>query len=156
MAEEIERDCVELGSEGRLIRLQLEELFATSRRQEDRRLRLPHLRRATTPRRSAAGRLQHQDLLGFEELAELLGFPRANPLDHASPRGYRVLSHIPRLADDRPRSSPPSKGSTRSSARRTASSRPSKVLGPDTGARHPRGAHRRLQEHNLVERYLQL
>src|SRR5207244_7401248 len=42
--------------------------------------------------------LPYDQLLEFELLA-VLGYPATvNPLDHGvSPRGYRVLSHIPRL-----------------------------------------------------------
>ena len=45
------------------------------------------------------GRLPHQDLLDFGRLAELLGYDRKlNTLDYpVSPRGYRVLGRIPRL-----------------------------------------------------------
>jgi diadenylate cyclase len=45
------------------------------------------------------GRLGHQDLLDFGRLAEVLGYDRKlNTLDHpVSPRGYRVLGRIPRL-----------------------------------------------------------
>ena len=41
----------------------------------------------------------HQDLLDFGRLAELLGYDRKlNTLDYpVSPRGYRVLGRIPRL-----------------------------------------------------------
>src|ERR687885_464707 len=44
-------------------------------------------------------RLPHQDLLDFGRLAELLGHDRKlNTLDHpVSPRGYRILGRIPRL-----------------------------------------------------------
>jgi diadenylate cyclase len=45
------------------------------------------------------GRLAHQDLLDFGRLAELLGYDRKlNTLDYpVAPRGYRVLGRIPRL-----------------------------------------------------------
>jgi diadenylate cyclase len=44
-------------------------------------------------------RLPHQDLLDFGRLAELLGYDRKlNTLDYpVSPRGYRILGRIPRL-----------------------------------------------------------
>ena len=44
-------------------------------------------------------RLPHQDLLDFGRLAELLGYDRkVNTLDYpVSPRGYRILGRIPRL-----------------------------------------------------------
>jgi diadenylate cyclase len=47
----------------------------------------------------ALSRLPHQDVLDFGRLAELLGYDRKlNTLDFpVSPRGYRVLGHIPRL-----------------------------------------------------------
>src|SRR3954462_14875220 len=104
MAEEIERDCVELGSEGRLIRMQLTELVGE----------VPAERVAVVidyhgegdgPKAQLAlealRALPSRQLLEFERLAELLGYPRdVNPLDHSvSLRGYRVLSHIPRLPD---------------------------------------------------------
>ena len=45
------------------------------------------------------GRLPHQDLLDFGRLAEILGYDRkVNTLDYpVSPRGYRILGRIPRL-----------------------------------------------------------
>ena len=104
MAEEIERDCVELGSEGRLIRLQLEELFGDVPREKATVVRDYHVvgERADGEARSLElAACSYQELLGFEDLAEVLGYPRSvNPLDHSvAPRGYRVLSHIPRLAE---------------------------------------------------------
>ena len=100
MAEEIERDCVELGSEGRLIRMQLEELVGdVPAREGRRRLRLP--RRAARTRRGERARarsptLTYQELLEFERLAELLGYPRtvepARPLGLAA-RLPRALAH---------------------------------------------------------------
>jgi diadenylate cyclase len=44
-------------------------------------------------------RLPHQDLLDFGRLAELLGYDRkVNTLDYpVSPRGHRILGRIPRL-----------------------------------------------------------
>ena len=49
--------------------------------------------------REGLAALSYQELLEFERIAELLGYPRSiNPLDHSvSPRGYRVLANIPRL-----------------------------------------------------------
>ena len=45
--------------------------------------------------------LPYRRLLDFEELAEVLGYPRdTNPLDvSVAPRGYRVLRSIPRLPE---------------------------------------------------------
>src|SRR4051794_19924777 len=161
MAEEIERNCVELGAEGRLIRMRLTELLGD----------VPGQKAAVVNDYHAAGAgpeavlaqegvaaLSYHELLEFERLAELLGYPRTiNPLDHSvSPRGYRVLANIPRL--------PPGviqkvvgdmdglDAIVRASQRDLEA-----VQGVGTArARDIREGLRRLQEHNLVDRYLQL
>ena len=161
MAEEIERNCVELGTEGRLIRMRLTELLGD----------VPGQRAAIVDDYHVHGggpeavlsleglsALSYQELLEFERIAELLGYPRTvNPLDHTvSPRGYRVLSNIPRL--------PPGviervvadleglEAIVRASQRDLEA-----VQGVGTArARDIREGLRRLQEHNLVDRYLQL
>ena len=104
MAEEIERNCVELGEEGRLIRMQLDELMEDVPREKA--AVVYDYEQSGDPSRAAnvlegLARLPHNRLLEFEELAELLGYPRdVNPLDlTVSPRGYRVLARIPRLPD---------------------------------------------------------
>jgi diadenylate cyclase len=96
-------------------------------------------------------------LLEFELLA-VLGFPATvNPLDYSvAPRGYRVLSHIPRLPDaviKRVVSNLEGlEGIVRASQRELEA-----VEGVGTvRAREIREGLRRLQEHNLVDRYLQL
>ena len=104
MAERITRDCVELGSEGRLIRLQLEELVGDVPGERDAIVRDYHAAGAGDEATAALAELRglsYQELLEFGRLAELLGFERnVNPLDHSvSPRGYRILSHIPRLPE---------------------------------------------------------
>src|SRR5436305_5110509 len=103
MAEEIERQCVELGSEGRLIRMQLEELVGDVPGEKAAVVYDYHADGGAERMReglAALAALPYQQLLEFELLA-VLGFPATvNPLDHAvSPRGYRVLSHIPRIPD---------------------------------------------------------
>src|ERR687895_1608085 len=102
MAVEIERYIVELGSEGRLIEMQLEETMVGVAGDK---AALLHDYLAE-PRDDAfaialdgIARLAHQDLLDFGRLAELLGYDRkVNTLDYpVSPRGYRILGRIPRL-----------------------------------------------------------
>jgi diadenylate cyclase len=102
MAVEIERYIVELGSEGRLIEMQLEETMVGVAGDK---AALLHDYQAE-PRDDAfavaldgIARLAHQDLLDFGRLAELLGYDRkVNTLDFpVSPRGYRILGRIPRL-----------------------------------------------------------
>jgi diadenylate cyclase len=103
MAVEIERHIVELGSEGRLIEMQLEEVMVGVAAE----------RAALVEDYLAAGAddsvfasaveqlavLPHHDLLDFGRLAELLGHDRKiNTLEHTvTPRGHRVLGRVPRL-----------------------------------------------------------
>jgi diadenylate cyclase len=161
MAEEIERNCVELGAEGRLIRMRLGELLGD----------IPGEKAAVVNDYHVSGpgpeavlaieglaALSYQELLEFDRLAELIGYPRnVNTLDHSvSPRGYRVLAHIPRI--------PPAviehvvsdmdglESIVRASQRDLEA-----VQGVGAArARDIREGLRRLQEHNLVDRYLQL
>jgi diadenylate cyclase len=160
MAEEVERACVELGEEGRLIRMQLEELVADV---PDEKAALVYDYHAeggaarTQEGLEALAGLPYNQLLEFELLA-VLGYPASvNPLDHAvSPRGYRVLSHIPRLPDGVVKRVVASldglDGVVRASQRELEA-----VEGVGTvRAREIREGLRRLQEHNLVDRYLQI
>ena len=160
MAEEIERACVELGEEGRLIRMQLEELVADV---PDEKAALVYDYHAdggaerTREGLEALAGIPYDQLLEFELLA-VLGYPASvNPLDHSvSPRGYRVLSHIPRLPDGVVRRVVANleglDGVVRASQRQLEA-----VEGVGTvRAREIREGLRRLQEHNLMDRYLQL
>src|SRR5689334_11867865 len=102
MAVEIERYIVELGTEGRLIEMQLEETMVGVAGDK---AALVHDYLAQPSDESFAlvldslARLPHQDLLDFGRLSELLGYDRKlNTLDHpVSPRGYRILGRVPRL-----------------------------------------------------------
>ncbi len=102
MAVEIERYIVELGTEGRLIEMQLEETMVGSAADKAA-LVHDYLSEDSDEDFAAAleriSRLPHQDLLDFGRLAELLGYDRKlNTLDYpVSPRGFRILGRIPRL-----------------------------------------------------------
>jgi diadenylate cyclase len=161
MAEEIERSCVELGEEGRLIRMQLDELMEDVPREKA--SVVYDYEQSGEPANASVmlerlGGLPYQRLLEFEELAELLGYPReTNPLDHTvQPRGYRVLSRIPRLPDAVIRHVVRDFSSLDAVVR--ASHRDLEAVDGvgAVRAREIREGLRRLQEHNLVDRYLQL
>jgi diadenylate cyclase len=161
MAERIKRDCSELGSEGRLIRLQLEELVGNVPGERDAIVRDYHAAghgAEATIGLEALRALPYQGLLEFDRLVELLGFPRGtSPLDTSvQPRGYRVLSHIPRVPE-------PVIGrvvgdfQTLDTVVRASQRDLEAVEGVGAvRAREIREGLRRLQEHNLVDRYLQL
>ena len=160
MADEIERACVELGTEGRMIRMQLEELVGEVPREKAAVLYDYHAGGSVDATREglqALAELAYKDLLEFELLA-VLGYPAStNPLDHSvQPRGYRVLSHIPRLSDGVIRHVVEDLGNLDAIVR--ASQRDLEAVDGvgAVRARDIREGLRRLQEHNLVDRYLQL
>ena len=102
MAVEIERYIVELGTEGRLIEMQLDETMVGV--SADKAALVHDYLTADTDDGFTTAfdqlvRLPHQDLLDFGRLAELLGHDRKlNTLDYpVSPRGFRILGRIPRL-----------------------------------------------------------
>ncbi len=160
MAVEIERYIVELGTEGRLIEMQLEETMVGTAADKAA-LVHDYLVEDTDEGFAQAldqlGRLPHQDLLDFGRLAELLGYDRKlNTLDYpVSPRGYRILGRIPRLPKIVVANIVQATGGL------------DELLGAGEGelegiegvgeirAKDIREGLRRLQEINLVDRYLQ-
>ncbi len=104
IAEEIEGHIVELGSDGRLVRLQLDELMGGV--EDERRLVLSdyfeedeawHLDEAL----AALAAMDLEELLDLKAAAAKLHLPGAPfHLDTGiSPRGYRLLSRVPRVPD---------------------------------------------------------
>ncbi|MGI9557853.1 MAG: DNA integrity scanning diadenylate cyclase DisA [Solirubrobacterales bacterium] len=99
---EVESYIIELGAEGRLIEMQLEEtvIGVTSDRSAlVRDYATDGSERVGELTVEALSGLPHQDLLDFGRLAELIGYDRkvsAQELE-VTPRGYRVLGRIPRL-----------------------------------------------------------
>jgi diadenylate cyclase len=161
MAAEIERDCVELGAEARLIRMQLHELVGEVPAERSAVVHDYHADGAG-PRAALAleglHALPYRQLLESERISELLGYPREiNPLDHSvAPRGFRILARIPRLPDNVVKKVVADLGDLESIVR--ASQRDLEAIGGvgTVRAREIREGLRRLQEHNLVDRYLQL
>jgi diadenylate cyclase len=102
MAVEVERYIVELGTEGRLIEMQLEETMVGAAADKAALVRdysVEDSEENLANVLSELARLPHEDVLDFGRLAELLGYDRKmNTLDYpVAPRGYRVLGRIPRL-----------------------------------------------------------
>lgn len=102
MAVEVERYIVELGTEGRLIEMQLEETMVgvvAERTALIRDYAIEDDEEMLQYTAEAISALEHQDVLDFGRLAELLGYDRkVNTLDfQIEPRGYRLLGRIPRL-----------------------------------------------------------
>jgi diadenylate cyclase len=161
MAVEIERYIVELGSEGRLIEMQLEETMVGAAAEKSALVR-DYLADDSDEVFALAleeiGKLAHQDLLDFGRLAELLGYDRKlNTLDYppVAPRGYRVLGRIPRL----PKLVVTSIVTEFGGLDELLAASDSELEGVEgvgeIRAKDIREGLRRLQELNLVDRYLQ-
>ncbi|HMC06237.1 MAG TPA: DNA integrity scanning diadenylate cyclase DisA [Solirubrobacterales bacterium] len=102
MAAEVERYIIELGTEGRLIEMQLEETVTGVMAERAALVRdygVVDSEEQLERTLSELAALPHQELLDFGRLAELLGYDRkTSTIDFAvTPRGYRALSRIPRL-----------------------------------------------------------
>jgi diadenylate cyclase len=104
IADEIEGHMVELGTDGRLLALQLDELIAGtgSERQllvQDYVAGAPHERRpAAAAALAELENLSADELLDVGVVAAVLGMGGAESLDDpVSPHGYRLLATVPRL-----------------------------------------------------------
>jgi diadenylate cyclase len=160
MAVEIERYIVELGTEGRLIEMQLDETMVGVAADKSA-LVHDYLIDDSDDVFAVAFdqlvRLPHQDLLDFGRLAELLGYDRKlNTLDYpVSPRGIRILGRIPRLPKLVVRRIVEEFGGLEELLA-TSDSELETVDGVgEIRAKDIREGLRRQQEINLVDRYLQ-
>jgi diadenylate cyclase len=102
VAREVARYVTELGSGGRLVRLQAEELTASV--EEDHVMLLRDYIAEAGPRkatlvRSTLAQMTREQILDRSALAQTLGFPMSGDIleYHVQPRGYRVLQRIPML-----------------------------------------------------------
>lgn len=99
---EIKKYINELGSEGRLVNMQMEELVAKI--DEEAILLLKDYCRDPSDEqvqeiKANLKRLSNEELLEVHHIIRLLGYPNTNTImdEPISPRGYRLLSRIPRL-----------------------------------------------------------
>ncbi|HVL32627.1 MAG TPA: DNA integrity scanning diadenylate cyclase DisA [Actinomycetota bacterium] len=102
IASEVDALVIELGTEGRLMRLQLDELIGGV--DLDRKMLLrDHVAsrrsRSIDPALKELSSLSPEELLDPIAIAKVLGYPATGEALDApsSPRGYRILSRIPRL-----------------------------------------------------------
>ncbi|WP_394298040.1 DNA integrity scanning diadenylate cyclase DisA [Gordoniibacillus kamchatkensis] len=99
---EIKRYINELGTEGRLISMQLDELVGNTE-QEAMHLIRDYVRELSEEKvkevKAALKALSPDELLDPQAMIRLLGYPSTNSIleEPVSPRGFRVLSKIPRL-----------------------------------------------------------
>lgn len=103
IAREIDAYVAELGVDGRLLRLQLDELLVGLDREFTLLVRdyMPDRRRKVDSIAEDLDAVADEDLINLDRIADALGY---DPADHSAdqpvtPRGYRVLSRIPRLPE---------------------------------------------------------
>jgi diadenylate cyclase len=160
MAVEIERYIVELGTEGRLIEMQLEEMLtgvAADRSSLVKDYIVDPSEEAFAAMMESLPRLPNQDLLDFGRLGELMGYDRKlNTLDFpVTPRGYRILGRVPRLPEMVVESVVREFGSFDVMLAATADELEAVNGVGELRAKEIREGLRRLQDINLVDRYLQ-
>jgi diadenylate cyclase len=102
MAAEVERYIIELGTEGRLIEMQLEETTVgvmADRIALVRDFSVTDTEHGVERTLEQLAALPHEEVLDFGRLAELLGYDRKTSIVDfpVNSRGYRALSRIPRL-----------------------------------------------------------
>ncbi|WP_010279497.1 DNA integrity scanning diadenylate cyclase DisA [Paenibacillus senegalensis] len=92
----------ELGTEGRLINMQLEELVSNTER-ESLYLIKDYMKELNDDKikeiRSALKKLSADELLDYQQVVRILGYSSSNSVmeENISPRGFRLLHKIPRL-----------------------------------------------------------
>jgi diadenylate cyclase len=158
MASEVERYIIELGSEGRLIEMQLEETVVGV--MADRVALVRDYAREDTEHGTERiledlAALPHEEVLDFGRLAELLGYERKTSTVEfpVAPRGYRALSRIPRLPRLVAQRVVQCFGELDTILSATDAELASVEGVGETRARDIREGLRRLQEVDLVDRY---
>ena len=103
IAEEIQGQIYELGSDGRLVKMQLEEMIAGIEKEELLIVKdyLVPTKKKRTPETvlDEISELQYEDLTKESNIAKLLGFENFDNYDEVAvyTRGYRILNKIPRM-----------------------------------------------------------
>jgi diadenylate cyclase len=99
IAGEVADHVIELGTEGRLIQLQLDELVASVADERELVVRdyLGDRRRKLSRVLADVAALSTDALLDAEQVAEMLAYDADQLEQPVTPRGYRLLSRIPRL-----------------------------------------------------------
>ena len=103
IAEEIQGQIYELGSDGRLVKMQLEEMISGIEKEELLIVKdyLVPTKKKRTPETvlDEISELQYEDLTKESNIAKLLGFENFDNYDEVAvyTRGYRILNKIPRM-----------------------------------------------------------
>ena len=103
IVEEIKRQIYELGDDGRLVKMQLEELIGGLEKEEILIIKdyLVPTKKKRTPDKviEEISELSYEDLLKESSIAKILGYEYFDNYDEVGvyPKGYRILSKVPRM-----------------------------------------------------------
>jgi diadenylate cyclase len=102
MAEEVQRNIDELGVEGRLLQMQLDELVGDLEEEElfiVKDYMVPAQNRNAEKILNKIIDLPYEDLMNSQKIAKILGYEISDSYDEVglNPKGYRVLNKIPKM-----------------------------------------------------------
>ena len=101
IVDEIQRQIYELGNDGRLVKMQLEELIGGLEEKLIIKDYLVATKKKNTPEKVIENleELEYEDLLKESAIAKLLGYEYFDNYDEVGvyPKGYRILSKVPRM-----------------------------------------------------------
>ena len=104
IVEEIQRQIYELGDDGRLVKMQLDELIGGLDKEEGLIIKDYVVKKKKSPEKilEELKDLEYEDLLKESSIAKLLGYEYFDNYDEVAvyPKGYRILSKVPRMPNN--------------------------------------------------------
>ena len=104
IVEEIQRQIYELGDDGRLVKMQLDELIGGLEKEESLIIKDYVVKKKKSPDKilEELKDLEYEELLKESSIAKLLGYEYFDNYDEVAvyPKGYRILSKIPRMPNN--------------------------------------------------------
>jgi len=105
MAEEVKKRIIELGDEGRLVQIQLDELIGGLEKEEELTIKdyiAPSKKRTLDKVINQIIELEYEELMNQNTIAKLLGYEDFDNFDEVAvyPKGYRILNKIPRMPNN--------------------------------------------------------
>lgn len=105
MVQEVQRNIIELGEEGRLVQMQLDELVGDLEREELLIIKdyiAPGKKRTPEKILNEIINLEYEDLLNPQTIAKLLGYELFDNYDEVGvyTKGYRIINKIPRMPNN--------------------------------------------------------
>ena len=104
IVEEIQRQIYELGDDGRLVKMQLDELIGGLDKEEGLIIKDYVVKKKKSPEKilEELKDLEYEELLKESSIAKLLGYEYFDNYDEVAvyPKGYRILSKVPRMPNN--------------------------------------------------------